>query len=204
MRVHIDEGARAGGRDATQLDIACRIMVAIDNAGAERPNEYLPTYDEKHKYGGKADLFAKMLFEEIKPMIDREFRTKPEAKNTAFVGSSYGGVLALHLGLTNSSKLGKIGVVSPSLDWDDDVMIRSIDALTTKLPVKIWLDAGTQEWSKMVSYMEKAADALESKGWKKGKDLMVYVDGWAVHNEAAWARRLPVILLYLFARKGVF
>ncbi len=30
MRAHIDEGARAAGRDTTKLDIACRILVAID------------------------------------------------------------------------------------------------------------------------------------------------------------------------------
>ena len=30
MRTPIEEGARAGGRDATKIDIACRILVAID------------------------------------------------------------------------------------------------------------------------------------------------------------------------------
>lgn len=180
------------------------IIVAIDNAGVERANEYLPTRDVRAMAGGKAGLFEKMLIEEIKPMIDHSFRTKREPRNTAFVGSSYGGVLALDLGLEHPDVFGKLGVVSPSLNWDDQVMLKKISALKGKADQQYWIDMGTNEWGPMVGLAQQAAVNFERKGWKQGKDLLLYIDGNAIHNEGAWARRFPLMLVYFFANRGVF
>ena len=46
------------------------IIVGVYNTGAERVNEYTPVADAKFKAGGKADLYGRMLVEELKPFID--------------------------------------------------------------------------------------------------------------------------------------
>jgi len=33
----------------------------------------------------------------------------------------------------------------PSVWWDDEVILRMVDELAEKLPLKIWLDTGTAE-----------------------------------------------------------
>jgi enterochelin esterase-like enzyme len=76
------------------------IVVGIYNTGKDRVNEYTPAQDPKYKAGGNADLYARMLVEELKPFIDRTYRTKPDAAHTGLGGSSLGGLVSLYLGLT--------------------------------------------------------------------------------------------------------
>ncbi|HJZ83033.1 MAG TPA: alpha/beta hydrolase-fold protein, partial [Pyrinomonadaceae bacterium] len=75
------------------------IIVGIYNAGRERVNEYTPAQDAKYKAGGKADLYGRFLVEEVKPFIDRTYRTMPDSKHTGLGGSSLGGLISLYLGL---------------------------------------------------------------------------------------------------------
>src|SRR3954467_5120617 len=50
------------------------IIVGIYNTGEQRIHEYTPTPDPKLG-GGKADLYGRMLVEEIKPFIESNYRT---------------------------------------------------------------------------------------------------------------------------------
>ncbi len=178
------------------------IIVGIYNAGAERMDEFLPTRFRLHSQnmmiGGKADLYARMLVEEIKPMIDQRYRTLPNRENTGVMGSSLGGVLTLHLGLTHSETFSKVAIVSPSMWVDDAVMVKRIRELKAKLPLRIWADVGGGEGDEAIKGAEDLVTALVSKGWQRGKDVVFYEDGYAAHNEEAWARRVPAILMYLF------
>jgi hypothetical protein len=37
-----------------------------------------------------------------------------------------------------------------------------------------------------------------AKGWREGRDLRMLVEPRAKHNEDAWARRMDLILIWLF------
>lgn len=71
------------------------IMVGIYNTGVRRVSEYTPTRDPGSRKGGKADRYAQMLAREIKPFIDREYRTLKPASQAALGGSSLGGIVSL-------------------------------------------------------------------------------------------------------------
>ena len=62
------------------------ILVAVYNAGAERVNEYTPIKDGKLKVGGGADGYGKWMAGTLKSTVDRAFRTKRDAANTAIGG----------------------------------------------------------------------------------------------------------------------
>lgn len=179
------------------------IIVGIENAGAERMNEYLPTRFKwnGNEMGGRADLYGKFILEELKPRIDQEFRTLTSAKDTAMLGSSLGGVVTYYLGLRFPDKFSKVAVVSPSVWANDQEMIRITKALKSKPKLKIWVDMGSEEGKNSMQEAHSFVDALLAKGWIPGKDLAFYQDGYAGHNEEAWARRVPAILMWLF-RKG--
>lgn len=183
------------------------LIVAIDNAGARRADEYLPTRAtvDGREMGGEADRYGKLLVEEIKPHIDASYRTKRDARNTAVGGSSLGAIISLHLGLTYPRVFGKLALLSPSLWWDSGVMLERVKAATQldKPRPQIWLDTGTEEGggAETVTAVRTLGKILQGKGWKPGKDLAVYIEGYAIHREDAWARRMPAILLYLFGRK---
>src|SRR2546423_8719775 len=111
------------------------IIVGIHNTGEQRIHEYTPTVDPKLG-GGKADLYGRMLVEEIKPFIEGTYRTSHGPENAGLGGSSLGGLVTLHLGLTYPHIFGKLAVLSPSVWWDNKAILREIEQLPKKLPMK--------------------------------------------------------------------
>ncbi|MDQ6678722.1 MAG: alpha/beta hydrolase-fold protein, partial [Acidobacteriota bacterium] len=152
---------------------------------------------------GKSLLYGEMLTREIKPMIDREFRTRKGPGNTGLGGSSLGGLVSLEIGLRYSQVFGKLAIMSPSLWWDDEVMLRRVQALDGRLPLRIWLDMGLEEGERCVADTRHMRDALEAKGWVEGIDLQHREYPGAGHTEAAWRARMGQVLQFLFPAVSV-
>jgi len=173
------------------------IIVGIYNTGEQRIHEYTPTADPKLG-GGKANLYGRMLVEEIKPFIDKTYRTLNGPENTGLGGSSLGGLVTLHLGLKYPQIFGKLSVLSPSVWWDNKVILREIEQLPAKPPLKIWLDMGTAEGGMSLEDTEMLRDAMRAKGWSEGRDLAYFEVEGATHSETAWAERVGPFLRFLF------
>jgi hypothetical protein len=75
------------------------IIVAVDNAGARRVDEYTPAPDARD-HGGGADLYGRMLVEELKPWVDQTWRTRADREDTGIGGSSLGALVSLWVGLS--------------------------------------------------------------------------------------------------------
>ena len=174
------------------------IIVGIYHAGHGRIDEYTPTRDPRKNMGGKGDGYARMLVQEIKPFIDRRYRTLRSAANTALGGSSLGGLLTLHLGLRFPTVFNRLAVLSPSVWWNDRAIVRDIDALHAKLPLRIWLDSGTGEGHDVTRDARLLRDALVRKGWVVGQDLAYLEADGGGHNEQSWAKRVEGVLRFLF------
>src|SRR5437667_2841274 len=78
------------------------IVVAIANTGDDRIHEYAPTRGvidakakRKRRSRGLARQYGEFLIDELKPYIDRHYRTKLEAEFTGLGGSSLGGLATL-------------------------------------------------------------------------------------------------------------
>ena len=183
------------------------IIVGLYNTGKDRVEEYTPVQDPKYKVGGKADLYGRMIVEEVKPFIDREYRTLIDAKHTGLGGSSLGGLVSLYLGLKYPNVFGRLAVVSPSVFWGDKFVVHEVEALRGKPAERIWLDIGTKEGRDEKEALETVTNArlletsLIKKGWKPGKDLKYFEAQGAEHNERAWAARVGPMLEFLFPNK---
>lgn len=174
------------------------IVVGVYNTGDHRLDEYTPTATTETGRGGHADDYGRMLVEELKPFIDATYKTFPGAANTAMGGSSLGGLLTIHLGLRYPTAFGKLAVLSPSVWWDDRVILREVEALTGKFSQRIWLDAGLREGERVVADSRLLRDALVAKGWILGEDLAYYEAPEGEHNERSWAARVGPVLEFLF------
>lgn len=179
------------------------IIVAIDNTGENRIHEYAPTRGvidkqdkRKRRSRGLAKKYGEFLVRELKPYIDKKYRTKPEAEFTGLGGSSLGGLLTMSLGIWFSDVFRKLIVMSPSVWWDNEVIVKMVEDLDHKLPLRIWLDTGTHEdgWERA----QHLRDALVEKGWKLFDDLQYLEVKGGDHSEGAWASRVDPALRYLF------
>ena len=176
------------------------IIVGVFNTGDHRIDEYTPTSLPEKGGGGHADDYGRMLVEELKPFIESRYRTLPSAASTGIGGSSLGGLVSMHLGLRYPTVFGRLAVLSPSAWWDDRVIIREVEALPGVLPLRIWLDIGTQEGDEARRDAAALRDALVAKGWILGENLAYEEAEGGEHNEQSWAARIDRVLQYLFPR----
>lgn len=186
------------------------IIVAVANTDA-RKDEYTPTsmllpaarsgLPTDQRVGGAADKYARYLIEELKPMIDRRYRTLRDAKHTAVGGASLGGLVTMWLTLHHSDVFGAGLVVSPSVWWDDQIIVR--DAETAVLAgsnrPKIWLDIGTMEGAEALPFTRQLRDTLTARGWNAQTLSYLEQDG-GTHDEESWARRVEGMLRFLHGR----
>jgi predicted alpha/beta superfamily hydrolase len=193
--------------DETAEDLITRgviqpiIIVGIYNTGMARMDEYTPTPDPRMGRGGKADLYARMLVEELKPFIDSHYRTQRDPVHTALGGSSLGGLLSLYVGVTHPQVFGKLAVMSPSVWWDRRTILRNVRRLRNKPALHVWLDIGTAEGNRparILADVRTLRDVMVRKGWQQGQDLCYVEDDGAGHNENAWAARVGGMLMFLF------
>ncbi len=179
------------------------IVVAVANMGEERIHEYAPTRGvidarakRKKRSKGLARKYGHFLMEELKPYIDRKYRTNPDPEFTGLGGSSLGGLVTLAIGILYPHAFRRLLVMSPSIWWDDFAIYRLVDSIKQKPPLKIWLDTGTAEpgWEQVRGLLNR----LVEKGWKFQKDIQYMEVQGADHSEAAWAARVEPALRFLF------
>lgn len=173
------------------------IIVGIYNAGKQRLGEYTPTRMPRLG-GGRANRYAKFLLEEVRPFVNTRYRVQQGAENTGIGGSSLGGLVSLYLGLRQPQIFGKIAALSPSVWWNERVILRFASAAPVQPLPRIWLDIGTQEGLRIVDDVEQFRDVLIGKGWQPEQNLHYECVEGAEHNEAAWARRVRPFLQFLF------
>jgi predicted alpha/beta superfamily hydrolase len=177
------------------------IVVGITNAGSRRMGEYTPTRSKKLRKGGKAERYAQMMVREIKPFVDREYRTLKAAAHTGIGGSSLGALVSLTTALTYSRVFGKVAVVSPSVWWDERVILHLVREYAAKSRPRIWLDMGTAEGDDPARHVEDTRmlrDTLVEKGWQEGENLRFEVFEGADHSERAWAARFGLMVEWLY------
>ena len=176
------------------------IIVGIYNTGHTRVEEYTPSACPRFKAGGKADLYGRLLVEELKPFIDWHYRTRAGVCDTGLGGSSLGGLVTAYLGLRHPRVFGKLAVVSPSVWWDGRRILGDVAALETKSGARIWLDMGTEEGPRAIKDARLLRDALLAKGWNLDQDLHYHEAQGARHTETAWAQRVEPSLRFLYPR----
>lgn len=177
------------------------IIVGIYNSGGNRIDEYTPVKSAGGKMkgrGGKADQYGRMIIEELKPFIDNEYLTKTEREFTGLGGSSLGGLVSLHLGLKRPDVFSRLAVISPAVWWANNQIIREAAQLGERLPLRIWLDIGKREGSRIKHQVRALKEILLADGWKDGEDLAYFEIPEARHDEMAWAARFDAVLKFLY------
>jgi predicted alpha/beta superfamily hydrolase len=173
------------------------IVVGIYNTGVERMEEYTPMRDP-NLGGGKANLYGRLMVEELKPWVDQTYRTLDGPAHTGVGGSSLGGLVSLYLGLTWPHVFGRLAVLSPSVWWARGGMLPYVRRTRPEPRPRIWLDIGLSEGPAMIRKCDELHRLLERRGWRKGVDMLYLPAPGGRHNEDAWAKRVDPFLRFLF------
>jgi predicted alpha/beta superfamily hydrolase len=181
------------------------ILVGVDNAGAHRLDDYTPV--SWGGRGGSADRFGRMLTDEIKPWVDRHYRTRPDRESTGVGGASLGGLFALHMAMSRPDVFGLAAAMSPSLGWGNGEILTRIASLDERLPVRIGIDIGKREPAGARQLVRTARELLNAKGWgahrfSKKATLRHVEAARAAHDEASWGKRFDRVLTFLFPRES--
>lgn len=172
------------------------IIVGVDHAGPARIDEYTPVRDRKHNGGGRAADYARLLIEELTPLIDSRFRTETGPENTGVGGSSLGGLVSLYLALKHPDVFGRAAVMSPSVWWAGGAILQEVDAISGVTP-RMWLDIGGREGLEALRDTRELRNRLRQRGWTD-ETLAFYEDRRGDHSERAWARRSRQMLEFLY------
>lgn len=180
------------------------IIVLVPNGGRpeDRFDDYTPTRPSNARAGGKADAYGQFLVEEVKPFIDREYRTLKDPANTGLGGASLGGLVSLYLGLNYPDVFGKLAVMTPSVWWDNKLIVRQVRGVKARPATRIWLDVGKLEKPNVINGVKELRDALLRKGWTSGTDLVYFEAPDGRHDDVSFGRRADRMLTFLFPGKG--
>lgn len=185
--------------------IPAMIVVGVDHAGKDRAREYLPYKDfvgnpDMDEPAGK--LFPDFMTREVMPLVDAKYRTLSGPANTGIGGSSYGGVASLYALLAKPNTFGYGLIESPTLWVGMGQLVRDTSPLVA-MPKKVFVGFGGKEASdpaiseKLISLIRQVESNFKADGYDASNFRFV-LDPDAEHTEAAWEKRLPGALTFLF------
>lgn len=168
------------------------IVVAIDNGGDKRLNEYSP-YDMERFGKGEGDAYVDFLVKTLRPYINKNYRTRKCGKHNYIAGSSMGGLISLYAVLKYPNKFGGAGVFSPAF-WIAPKIKDAVAEKGKKVKSKIYFFAGQKESETMVPDMLAVFSQMNRISKAK---MTVVVRSEGKHNEAAWRAEFPLFYRWM-------
>ena len=188
------------------------IVVGIEcgHDGPERLSEYLPypartgSHFDKFKPLGSETM--RWIIEDIKPMIDRDYRTIPFRECTAIGGSSMGGLMAIYALVHHNRWFSKGACISSAIGFCMRPLMADMRASQMDPDTRMYLSWGTREaWG----IRNPEADDRHSKtyNWnKKVADQILTCDAAVKmhcqigggHCEADWEQLVPTFMNFLW------
>jgi predicted alpha/beta superfamily hydrolase len=214
----LDKTADALAREGKMQEI---LIVGVDNSR----NRYAEYCGETRGTNGPPTAFenyADFLINELKPYIDKKYRTQTSAANTGVMGSSMGGICSLAMAWHHPDVFGRAASLAGAYQVTTNFLIRELRPYQqTSKPIRLYFDSGTVDFmggDDGRAQTEAVVSELRRIGWDK--ELMHFVDlkpmtpaelektglrhdKWAEaqtsqHNEFYWRMRVWRPLTFLF------
>lgn len=191
-------GKSWGLRDYLDFTDTQIIVVALEcnhNPDNGRLSEYSPYDFEDSVFGpvvGRGNETLDWYVKELKPQIDKNFRTRPQRKYTFISGSSMGGLMSIYAVLRYNRYFSRCAALSPSL-WVNYAGLRQLAKRSRLGPdTVVYMDYGSKEmgnWGGMSNGFPKMAEVL----FKKRVFVNARIVPHGNHSEANWERQLPFV-----------
>ena len=193
------------------------MVVGVFNTGAKRFSEYMPAKPKKEienripnqakwvqegylKHGISSNQFLKFLVEELKPYIDKHYKTKIGRRNTYLAGSSMGGLISAYAICEYPNVFGKAACFSTHWPALDGVFIEYLkNNLPSPKTHKIYFDYGTIGLDSLYEPFQVEVDSLlMRRGYTKGRNWLTKKFEGEDHNEKFWRKRFHFPIKFFF------
>lgn len=154
------------------------------------------------------DEYLQFLTQELKPYIDKTYRTKKDAASTAICGSSMGALISLYALCEYPNVFGEAACISTHWPLVPDLANGTLSEafkkyLYEKMPShenhRIYFDYGTATLDKYYEPHQKAVDnIMKAKGYGDENWISKKFEGDA-HIEKDWQERFHEILIFLYS-----
>lgn len=172
------------------------IVVGIDNGGEKRIEELSPYKNAKYS-GGNGDNYVKFIVENLKPYIDKNYRTKPQRKFTTIGGSSLGSLISVYAAVKYPETLGKALAFSSAFWFNAKELNEFISSSKVNLKQqKYYFIQGKHEDENMEAQTKHVIENLKSKNVKP-KNIFLKIDEDGKHNELYWRKEFEGAVLWL-------
>ncbi|MCR5370549.1 MAG: esterase family protein [Clostridium sp.] len=186
------------------------IIVGIEcgHVGNERLKEYCPyTFRGKFWGGtlkGTGRQTLQWIVSELKPVIDRDYRTWPHREATGIAGSSMGGLMALYGAVCFNDWFSKAACVSSTISPCMTPLRRDIKSADIQDDTRIYLSFGTKEafrpnpedHMKSLTAIQNLTVQEDLRRKNITTDLLCQIGGG--HNEASWEKQIPRFMDFLW------
>jgi predicted alpha/beta superfamily hydrolase len=194
----MDKGADTG-------EIAEAIVIGIDSpvtgvSQTARVAELTPTNNETDSKGsGKGPQYLAMVVSEIKPMVDRELRTRPERDSTFMGGASIGALFSDWVGLTHGDVFAGVFGLSSSAWWDGEMIVPvAKGSKAGPRADRVYVDVGDgEDDAKMIETNKHLFKAYTDAGYAEGTMLRSGVIKGGKHTAGSFSERLPAALAHV-------
>ncbi len=135
------------------------IVIALPNI--DRTRDFSPTTVDQRPTSGGADKFLEFFREELIPYVDSHYHTHPYR---IIVGHSLGGAFAVYALLTQPDVFDAYIAISPSLGYDNDLLLRKAPPILEKSPeLKKFLFMTVGNEPRYIPRLEAFSKILEEK-----------------------------------------
>lgn len=172
------------------------IVIGIENAGADRINEYSPWKLKNYETSPKGDAYIQFITETLKPYVDKNYRSLKGMQHTGIMGSSLGGLISHYAAFKYPDTFGLAGVFSPSFE----LAPQSFGFTEENSPIldsKIYYMAGDSESPEMTELMQKMVSQIITSGFPEENINAKIVNG-GKHNEKLWREQFATAVTWLF------
>ena len=158
--------------------------------------------EEINGNSAESDKYLKFIVSELKPFIDKTYRTKKDRENTFITGSSMGALMSLYAIGEYPDIFGGAACLSPQYPLADGVILNYMEKhLPSPKKHKIYFDYGTLGLdAKYERYQIKADALMKKRGYKKGKNWMTKKFVGGDHSEKSWSKRFEIPLIFLLGK----
>ena len=198
-------------------------IIVVGIHAQNRMQEYgIASTPDFRNRGGKANKYSRFVISELIPLINKNFRTKEGADNTAIAGFSLGGLSAFDIAWNYPSYFACAGIFSGSFWWRskdykegyDDAIHRIAHTMIRNSrkrdQLKFWFQCGTDDEAAdrnnngIIDSIDDTLDIikeLKSIGYSEGKEVTYVEVAKGRHHEETWADVMPLFLEFAFGSK---